>query len=365
MDNSLIAEYTGKKIMEMKMQLNGLTIWQQASGDNDRNYTETCLTWGVILNGPGHHGAWPAGKEIIQKNQSSKKVTDLNRFYEDMKDEDIVVLRRGTSDVYGVGIIRGEYQWNDAFGDVDGWDLQHVRRVDWKWKSLETPKSFPVYTLKLGDTTQVCDSEAVLKWIVELNLNSIPDGYLPDLSNFRQKETAQDEIMEYLFDKGTANGSIENLVQVIDDLQRIARWYLKFSDPSEFETEAYLIVPLFRALGWTPQRMAIEWHNIDIALFDKLPRSNGGLIAVVEAKKKGYSCLNAKSQAMTYAKDKLNCNRLIVSDGLRYGVFLKKENEYTLHAYMNLTRFRDSYPIYDKCEGIMEALWVMTPDWKP
>ena len=46
-------------------------------------------------------------------------------------DGDLDVLRLGTSEVYGVGEVLGDYPGVDEFGDVDGWALQHVRRVRW------------------------------------------------------------------------------------------------------------------------------------------------------------------------------------------------------------------------------------------
>ncbi len=93
-------------------------------------------------------------------------------------------------------------------------------------------------------------------------------------------------ITTYLFDKGVSSTSIDILSKEIDELVRIANWYARYDSPSEFETVAYLAIPLLRALGWTPQRMAIEWNNVDIALFDKLPRRDDGLSVVVEVKKK-------------------------------------------------------------------------------
>lgn len=142
----------------------------------------------------------------------------------------------------------------------------------------------------------------------------------------------------------------------------IAKWDKRTPAPSEFETEAYLIIPLLRALWWTSQKMAVEWNRVDIALFDKLPREDENLIAVVEAKRKDNSCLTAFSQAEEYSKNKVRCNRLIVTDGLRYGIFTKDGDQYKRHAYMNLTEFKEKYEIYE-CAGIKEALWAMTPDW--
>jgi hypothetical protein len=135
--------------------------------------------------------------------------------------------------------------------------------------------------------------------------------------------------------------------------------------PSEHETVAYLIVPLLRALGWTPQRMVVEWNHVDIALFEQLPRADQSVRVVVEAKKMDNSCLTAKPQAMSYANGKTACHRLIVTDGLRYGVYVRKEQEvFHLYAYLNLTRLRRDCPVYE-CKGAEEALLAMAPEWKP
>ena len=108
--------------------------------------------------------------------------------------------------------------------------------------------------------------------------------------------------------------------------------------------------------------MGIEWNRVDIALFNKLPRNDENLSVVIEAKKKGSSCLTAVSQAASYAAGKKNCARLIVTDGLRYGVYLRKKRRFELYAYFNITRFKSSYPIYG-CHGVKEALRAMTPEW--
>ena len=80
------------------------TIWQQASGDTNRDYAEWCLKWDVILNGPGRFGAFPGCVEVLKQNGiSQKKITDLKRFSEIMLDKDLVVLRLGTKDILGVG----------------------------------------------------------------------------------------------------------------------------------------------------------------------------------------------------------------------------------------------------------------------
>jgi hypothetical protein len=281
-----------------------------------------------------------------------------------MKDGDIVVLRLGTSEILGVGQIIGDYEWNNLFADIDGWDLQHVRRVRWFWKYDKQPKKFETYALKQGDTTQELTSPEVLKWLTELNI--IETEINRPIKKFPDEEVLEinhEQIAEYLFEEGVSSNSIETLIKEFDELRRIAKWYQGKDTPSEFETVAYLVVPILRALGWTPQKMAIEWHNVDLALFDQLPRDDNNLSIVVEAKKKGNSCLMAKSQAQGYAQGKENCKRLIVTDGLRYGTFIREDNEYKLYAYFNLIELTDKHLIY-KCKGVKEALRMMTPEWR-
>lgn len=343
------------------MDISEKNIWQQACGDTDRNYSAICLKWDVILNGPGYAGAYPECVEQFKKNNiASRKITDIKRFSIEIKEGDIVVLRLGTKIILGVGLVVGNYEWLQEFSDIDGWDLQHVRRVKWLWKG---EKKFKTYALKQGDTTQKLTSKECVEWLEALDVNASEyERELVSLPNSVEGEVEFSEISEYLFDQGVSSNSIELLLIEIGELVRIAKWYKKSTSPSEFETVAYLVVPLLRALGWTPQKMAIEWHNVDVALFSQLPRADSNLNIVVEAKKKGNSCLSAVSQAQSYAKGKSGCNRLIVTDGLRYGVYVKQDDLFQLYAYFNLTALKNDYPVYD-CFGIKEALRSMTPEW--
>lgn len=348
------------------MNISGKTIWQQAAGDSNRNYIELCIKWGVVINGPGYLGKWPDCEAGLRKDcWSEKKISDLRRFAEEMRDGDLVVLRVGTATVSGVGQIVGDYEHSEEFGDIDGWTLQHVRRVRWLWTGK---KDFATYDLKLGDTTQKLTSGPVTEWLCQLEtpdeksserLCNLP----PAVGN---NEVSLEAISEFLFDHGVASVSISHLLNEIGELTRIAKWYPRSNcTPSEHETVAYLVVPLLRALGWTPQRMAVEWNRVDVALFEKLPRYDSNLQVVVEAKKMDNSCLSAASQAMSYAAGKPKCNRLIVTDGIRYGIYIRTGNEeFSLYAYMNLARLRDNYPVYE-CKGAKDALLAMAPEWNP
>lgn len=346
----------------MPTHLSQQIVWQQASGDTDRDYADLCIRWGVILNGPGEYGPWPDCAAALKSVMRSRKPADLRRFAEKMKSGDIVALRRGTASVVAVGQVVGEYEWHDEFGDIDGWDIQHVRRVHWYWHNTTNPKTFPTWTLKQGDTTQRLTSQTVLDWIQTLSLPVPWPPHLPQLP-IESRSTTVAEVSEYLFNQGVASDSITHLLSEVDELIRIGKWYQRTTGPSEHETVAFLVVPMLRALGWTPQKMGIEWNRVDVALFQKLPRVDETLRVVVEAKKMSASCLSARSQALDYAKGKKACHRLIVTDGLRYGIYRQTSpGTFDLYAYLNLSRLRDDYPILE-CKGAKEALLSMSPEW--
>jgi len=348
-------------------------IWQVAAGDKDRNYVDLCLLWDVIVWGPGIFGPWPDCISEM-KDERRGQVPIGRRFCEEIKAGDLIVLRMGTSEIYGVGEVIDPVLWLDDFGDIDGWDLQIVRRVRWLWNYSQNPKTFPTHTLKFGATVLKMDSLEVLDWLQKLKVNS--QTYARDLATLpescidrnRIPFLNNNEISDYLFDQGISADSIDSLLAQMGELVRIANWYYRSEqDISEHETVAYLVVPLLRALGWTPQKMAVEWGKVDIALFNRLPRKDNHLVVVVEAKKMGNSCLTAKSQAETYAEQegREECRRLIVTDGLRYGVYIREKGKKfpdKPQAYLNLTRMVDSYPIL-QCNGAKEALLLMAADW--
>ena len=349
------------------------TVWQVAAGDTNRSYSDVLVQWDVIAMGPGRYGSWAENQQAYRKELSPRMFTVLERFCEGMKKGDLVILRLGTTHVLAIGeVADDELLWLHDFGDIDGWDLQHVRRVRWLWGDGKIAQVFDAYTMKWGDTVQPMGADAVKVVLERLGPHLADDARSRELRSLptseRDRPLEMEEIAAYLFDRGMASGSIDALIDKMGELKQLAEWYGRAEEPvAEHETVAYLVLPLLRALGWTPQKMAVEWDRMDVALFDRVPRENAGLSAVVEAKKLNYSCLTAQAQAKGYAaKDgRGRCRRLVVTDGLRYGVFLRDKGQHfqdDLHAYLNLTRMMEEYPIL-KCSGAKEALWVMSADW--
>ena len=363
------------------------TIWQVAAGDTNRFYYDVCLDWDVICIGPGHRGPWPGCKADLRKDGlSTRKIGQIRRFHEEIENGDFVVLHLGTSHVYGVGEVVGDCgSWNDHFGDIDGWDLQFVRRVRWLWdyrRHDRGPEVFKTYAMKWGDTVQKLSEESrVREWIDNLEVAQCKlerdPADLPQSGQNRLPQVETSEVANQLFGKGAASNA---LTEDLSELQRIASWYDRSpSKPSERETVAYLVVPLLRALGWTPECMAVEWDRMDLALFNRLPREDKNLAVVVEVKRRGQACLPARPQAQYYAeeegKERDECERLIVTDGIRYGVYVRGDDGTFPHApaaYLNINRMMDRYRILlspkqaerdEYCGGAAQALELIASDW--
>ena len=289
---------------------------------------------------------------------------------------DIVVLKMGLSQLHGIGVV-GNYEHVDEFNDIDGWELGHARRIRWLHRDCH---NFDTNVFTRSTTTRLYN-ESALAWIRETLSRTDDDGNWKDVdpldfsaNDGSSSKLEEDDLATHLFEKGLPSDAIRELLDPKGSFVQMANWYWT-REPSEHETVCHLVVPLLKVLGWTPQKIAIEHNRIDVALFSRLPRDNDNLALVVEAKRLHQACLGAFEQAKYYAKDYGNCKRIIVTDGLRYGVSVRKgENWPELpepHAYLNVRRLRSSYPIYGNGDGDIgilgakEAIHVMTPEWNP
>jgi len=153
-----------------------------SAGNGEKNYVEMCLRNDVIVVGPGREGAWPECEELLLRDPqwTKLKMAMLRYFAEGIKPGDLIVLRMGTQSVYGVGEVVGPYSWKSVFGNVQGWDLQHTRRVRWLWQNATHPKTFPVYTLKFGSSVQHMISPKVFAWLTALDIPA--DAYARSLT---------------------------------------------------------------------------------------------------------------------------------------------------------------------------------------
>lgn len=334
------------------MNLEGRTIWQHAAGDRDHRHSQICFDWDVILSGGPHH----------LKNE--------------MKKGDIVVLKLGRTTLLGIGVL-GEYERCGAFDDIDGWSLGYTRRVRWLWPPDKERQEYegeglPDWTFNMGTTQRLNPRSTIVQERVIPVLAEFDDLVdwkgIESFSFPEERSLTPEDIARFLFERGLASDAIRTLLDRHGSFSRMAKWYAEgWKSASEHETVCHLVVPLLKVLGWTSQRIALEFNRVDVALFARLPRDHDSLAAVVEVKKVHEACLPAIRQARDYAVGYPNCSRIIVSDGLRYWIYLRSAREWPdrpkPYAYFNVNRPRSAYPIYGDLKGASEAIYAMTPDY--
>jgi hypothetical protein len=366
------------------MRFNPNRVWHIAAGDTNRSYGDILIHWDLVALGPGRFGSWPGCRPALEaqgwkRRSINAKLRDLERLYTELVPGDVVLLRLGTGTLLAVGEVADQFDGRDGyafrpdFGDIDGWDLQHTRRIRWLWHSgAAGPQSFPTYSFSFGQTIKRELQAPVRRWLEGLTITA--DAYTRPLAPLPPISPTLSEAR--LVTRLDAIGlSGREVLAALHRLRAEAGIYGSLGvRPAEHETVAYLVLPLLEALGWQHSQVGIEWKKVDVALFnplqpvDSLLRAPRNLIAVLEAKGLHSSALTAVQQAATYAvKVGGACRRLIVTDGTRYGIFLGPGNgtfDPIPHAYLSVYDFQDTYPILH-CSGTVEALWAMCSGWSP
>jgi hypothetical protein len=199
----------------------------------------------------------------------------------------------------------------NAFDDVNGWDLQHSRRVRW----CPLPEEHVFTGAVFGANPPRCSrvwNEGVLDF-AERFLKSPPTHWqtapLPELP---AEEPPLDEVP----------GVLVGLVAQAADLVPLVQDPQAFGElPSEDELIAHFVVPFLRALGWPPERIAVQWRHIDVAVFRALPRTPENCHLVVEAKRIGAGVEGALEQARGYVEALGVARDVVVTDGIRYRMY--------------------------------------------
>ena len=122
-------------------------IWQLSGGQSTRPYADVFLKYGVGLIGPGDAGVWKPDREDDEFEGGF-----VRRFASEMEVGDVVLLRTGIASIAAVGVVASEYQYLDQFDDVNGWDLQHARRIRW----CRLPQEYTFKTTVFGANPTRC-----------------------------------------------------------------------------------------------------------------------------------------------------------------------------------------------------------------
>jgi len=298
------------------------SVWQVSGGPIQRAYEDVFLRHGVALIGPGDAGPF-------NPNRPDRSEDVVRRFATEMRAGDILLLRSGISSIRAIGIVDGNYQYLPQFDDVNGWDLQHARRV--RWYTLPSAYSFEGSVFggsppRLSRINQPGILDYAFRFVY-----SPPDAW---------KSAALPALPPELPDLDDIPTWLQPLVAQIRDLFDLYQDPVTFGDlPAEDELIVHDVVPLFRALGWPVERIAVKWRYVDITLFRALPRTPDNCAFIIEAKRIGAGVEGALEQAQGYLNSLGISRDIIVTDGIRYRLYSASHN-FEPVGYANMARLK-------------------------
>ncbi len=306
-------------------------VWQVWDGPGGV-FAETFIQHSILLVGPRGPGAWrPDRRDNDYLDDQGNGGKSIRWLAADVRSGDIVLLRRGLQEVRAIGVVAGGYEYfNDIFDDVSGWDLPHGVRV--RWCVPHGGHEFGRVVFSSGHRfSRIHDSEA-RDYAVRFVASPPIAWQEAPLAGLPPAEPALTEIPT----------EIAALVALAQDLEGLYWSSEAFGGkPREDEVVAHFVVPLLRALGWQPERIAVKWNDVDIAVFDSLPRSPASCRFIIEAKRPGALFEGALGQARGYLADLGIVRDIVLTDGIRYYTF-EAEGGFERVAYANLARLRGS-----------------------
>jgi hypothetical protein len=341
-----------------------MNIWQVSAADGERDCSEVFLKYGVMLIGPGgEFGDYRKNEDAYNKNSkmTAQRRRTLRQFKKEADENDLVVLKHAYGRKWGalaVGKIKSEYSFEAVFGDVEGFQLQHCRHVDWRQTSQT---AIPGLGRGGGSFSRVNDEQAreTVERLWEKGKRKKSDQIPPE-----PEEVSREALIDSLLAEGLTRQRAERIADEILRLRELAKWYESNDDNydvREHETRTFLIVPLIMSLGWIEQNVKIELDRMDVVLFDGPYSKQNKPVVIIESKRLWHGLGGASDQAKEYAKKHPTCYRLIVTDGIRYKLFTKRGGEWHFSDYMNLLAPKRVHPYKPDVAGAVSFLSKMIP----
>lgn len=307
--------------------------------------------------GSGWPGPVPEREDWYRKHE-----TQAISFAYHVKPGDVVVLKKPYHkqwEVLAVGCVTGDYEYLEQFDDVEGWDLQHSRKVAWALpkerlfiKGLARRTFRKIHRLEPREKIQ-----HVLEAGEKRETTQIPPS---------ARKISDEDLVESLIGKGLRPADAETVIQTIWRICRLARWYERYRrDLSEHEIRAFLIVPILIALGWSEQKIKIEWKHTDMSFFREVYKRGEKPSMILESKRAWEGLHYAERQLVRYTKVFPECHHLVASDGIRYQLYVKHGSEWNLRddfkAYANLLNLKDRHPYLADVGGAPDFFMNLMP----
>lgn len=300
-------------------------VWQVSAGPWDRSYVDVFLDYGVALIGPGDPGPWNA-----ERSDEYFEGSFVRRFASDLGSGDVILLRMALSTIRAIGLVASGYKYYPQFDDVNGWDLQHGRRV--RWCPLPEPYDFKrsVFGANPPRLSRL-HSEDVCEYAARFVQSAPTEWQTRELPRLPEEEP--------LF--GAPPSELREIVAQVHDLVGLYGTDAFGERPSEDELVAHYVIPFLRALGWPAEKIAVKWRHIDVCVFATLPRVPEDCLYLIEAKRLGTGVEGALGQAKRYVSTLEVSRDVVVTDGVRYRMY-DAQNGFAPVAYANLAHLKKS-----------------------
>ncbi len=343
-----------------------MKVWQIATGEPGRDYSQLFFDYDVMIIGPSRNG--DARSYDYYDGIPNSSGSQVHSFANNPQPGDRVIMRFARK-VIGVGEIpqgdRYRYCFEQAFRCVYGWDLEHCRRVIWA-------KNYPFGALAnvFRNTTQKPSfTEVHDRRIVEI-VGSIDSTWfqrpIKRMPKIDSSLYTDEELGVQLFQAGISNKNIEDISKALRQAERLCAWYRSENGrhPSENEVVSHIILPLFLGLGWSHQQIAVEWNNVDMGFFKRMPKTGEECVMILEAKGLGQPLNDVLDQPIAYVES-LELRRtkyIITTDGANLFVYGRRGKNWntTPIGYMNV-RSLQKENILPKRTNLIDTLVMLQP----
>lgn len=328
-------------------EINSLNTWHIGTGDATRNYFKYFLSFGVAFVAPGHPGR--EGDESTKRYyEENPKVNNWGKTLSEVRENDWVIARKGRKMILAIGIVKKTYDYSDLFNDAGGWSSNHFIIVDWyipknSHQIIKFEKDIlPMNTMGRCKQQEVYDSIKKTTFEKQAPIHNLSTS-LTKLS----KQLVLDQLVGEFINYGLRIQDAENVVTTLKRVKRLAIWYFENDySVSEDEIRAFLVLPFFTALGWSEQKIKLEYKKIDVALFTKpFVKADQELKTspeiIVEVKTYHNGLAFTKEQAKRYGKMFKETTKFITTNGYRYFYYEKEGDELIEKGYFNVRKLKE------------------------
>jgi hypothetical protein len=346
-----------------------MKVWQIATGDAGRNYSEVFFNYDVMIIGGSRQGS--ALENDYRDGKANSEGSQIHNFAHLPKAGDRVIMRYGKK-VIGVGEIPSDeehsYSFNESFRCVYGWDLCHCRRVNWA-KSINIKDLENVFiSMKQKPSFSQVHEQRIVELVSEISEMSFRST-LQDLPKLDTSTYELDDLGVELFKVGISNKNIGDILLALEQAERLCSWYDSGSAgryPTENEVISHIVLPLFLGLGWSHQQIAVEWNRVDMAFFKHTPSNADNCVMILEAKGLWTGLGEVLHQPLAYV-EKLQLKgvkHIVVTDGANIFVYERKEEgEWSPEpvAYLSVNFLQKEY-IIPKDTDAASTLKLLQPN---